>query len=66
MLKILLLGIWVLPCIALAQPSTDSLLIKKISDDVLTRGKAYDLLHQLTKQIGGRLAGSPQFMKAVL
>ncbi|MCZ0211518.1 hypothetical protein OZK63_39860, partial [Streptomyces sp. UMAF16] len=51
---------------AFAQQPSDSLLIKQISDDVLINGKAYDLLRQLTKQIGGRLAGSPQFMKAVL
>ncbi len=31
----------------------------------MANGKAYDLLHQLTKQVGGRLAGSPQFAKAV-
>ncbi len=32
---------------------------------ILRNGKAYDLLYQLTKQVGGRLAGSPQFAKAV-
>lgn len=53
-----------LPFCAKSQ-NTDSLFIKKISDEVLRNGKAYDLLHQLTKQIGGRLAGSPQFAKAV-
>lgn len=42
----------------------DSILIKKISDEILTHGKAYDNLHYLTKQIGGRLAGSPQMVKA--
>src|SRR6185503_13238655 len=42
----------------------DSLMIKKISDEVLTNGKAYDNLHYLTKQIGGRLSGSPQMVKA--
>jgi hypothetical protein len=30
----------------------DSMMIKKISDEILTNGKAYDNLHYLTKQIG--------------
>jgi carboxypeptidase Q len=42
----------------------DSILIKKISDEILTNGKAYDNLRDLTKKIGGRLAGSPQMVKA--
>src|SRR5215207_9930039 len=42
----------------------DSLMIKKISDEILTNGKAYDNLRQLTKQIGARLSGSPQMVKA--
>jgi carboxypeptidase Q len=43
---------------------SDSVFIKKISDEILTNGKAYDNLRQLTKQIGGRLAGSPQMVKS--
>ena len=39
-------------------------MIKKISDDILINGKAYDNLRHLTKQIGGRLAGSPQMTMA--
>jgi hypothetical protein len=42
----------------------DSAMIKKISDEILSNGKAYDDLRQLTKQIGGRLSGSPQMVKA--
>jgi carboxypeptidase Q len=42
----------------------DSVFIKKISDEIFTNGKAYDNLHDLTKKIGGRLAGSPQMAKA--
>src|SRR5258708_3968142 len=42
----------------------DSIFIKRISDEVLTSGKAYDNLRDLTKKIGGRLAGSPQMVKA--
>lgn len=44
--------------------ATDSAWIKKISDEILTNGKAYDNLRHLTKQIGGRLAGSPGMVKA--
>lgn len=54
-----------LPLITFAQADTDSIFIKKISDDVLRNGKAHELLRQLTKQIGGRLAGSPQAARAV-
>lgn len=64
MKKLLLLTL-ALPFMASAQFTQDSIFIKKIADDVLTNGKAYDLLHSLTKNIGGRLAGSPQFAKAV-
>ena len=44
----------------------DSITIKKMSDEIMTNGKAYDLLRQLTKQIGGRLAGSPQQQNAAI
>jgi carboxypeptidase Q len=43
---------------------SDSVFIKKISDEILTNGKAYGNLRQLTKQIGGRLSGSPQMVKS--
>jgi carboxypeptidase Q len=43
----------------------DTAFIKKISDEVLQNGQAYELLHYLTKKIGGRLAGSPQYNQAV-
>ncbi len=43
----------------------DSLTIKKIADDVLTNGKAYDNLRYLCKKIGPRLSGSPNAQKAV-
>jgi carboxypeptidase Q len=42
----------------------DSVFIRRIADEILTNGKAYDDLRILTKQIGGRLAGSPQMVKA--
>lgn len=42
----------------------DSTFIKQVSNEVLTNGKAYENLRYLTKQIGGRLAGSSGMVKA--
>lgn len=39
--------------------------IKKIYDQALTQGKAYDWLNYLSNQIGGRLSGSVQAQQAV-
>lgn len=64
-MKKTLLACVLLPVLAMAQNGDDAATIKKISDEILRNGKAYELLYQLTKQIGGRLAGSPQFAKAV-
>ena len=44
--------------------SADSLLIRRIANEILLHGKAYDNLKVLTKQIGARLAGSPAMVKA--
>ncbi len=49
-----------------AQSNADSLFIKKISDEIMRNGKAYDLLYELTKKIGGRLAGSAQQQNAAI
>src|SRR5215471_13422684 len=43
---------------------SDSAFIKKISDNILSNPACYNNLHTLTKTIGGRLAGSPQMVKA--
>ena len=43
---------------ALFAQNDDSLFIKKVSDEILTNGKAYTNLRYLTKEIGARLAGS--------
>ena len=50
--------------IAIFAQNEDSLFIRKIADEILINGKAYDNLHYLTKQIGGRLSGSLQMVKA--
>lgn len=42
----------------------DSLFLRRLADEVLTNSRAYEHLRQLTKDIGGRLAGSPQMVKA--
>lgn len=42
----------------------DSAFIKKISDEILSNGKAYENLRHLTKKIGGRLAGSPGMVRS--
>jgi len=42
----------------------DSVFIKRISDEILVNGKAYENLRHLTKQIGARLAGSPGMVKS--
>lgn len=43
----------------------DSVNIRKISNEILTNGAAYENLRYLCKQIGPRLSGSPQAQKAV-
>jgi hypothetical protein len=42
----------------------DSIMIRRIADEILINGKAYDNLHDLTKKIGARLSGSSQLAKA--
>jgi hypothetical protein len=54
-----------IPMLVSAQSNADSVYIKKISDEIMRNGKAHDLLRELTKGIGGRLAGSVQYTKAV-
>lgn len=43
----------------------DSITIRKIADDILKNGKAYEDLHFLCKKIGARLSGSANAHKAV-
>jgi len=46
--------------------NSDSVTIKKISDEIMTNGGAYENLRYLCKQIGPRLSGSANAQKAVL
>lgn len=52
-----------LTTVVIAQEA-DSLMIRRIANEILTNGQAYAHLKVLTKEIGGRLAGSPQMVKA--
>lgn len=45
--------------------SDDSLVMHAISNEVMLHGKCYDNLRVLCKEIGHRLSGSPQAVKAV-
>lgn len=42
----------------------DSVMIRQIANEVLEHGRAYDNLRVLCKNVGGRLAGSPQMVRA--
>src|SRR5438309_8489406 len=64
-MKKLLLAIVIIFSASIAfSQNEDSIFIRRIADEILIRGKAYDDLRVLTKQIGGRLSGSPQMVKA--
>ena len=64
--KMLLILLFSIAATAAFGQKEDSIQIKKISDEILMNGKAYDNLRHLTKQIGGRLAGSPGMVKSEL
>lgn len=64
MMKYLLSLLLLMSFSAFAQPNADSLFIKRMANDILKNGKAYENLTYLTKKIGGRLAGSPQSIQA--
>ncbi len=65
-MRTILLYLFTLPLMVQAQSKTDSTTIKMMSDEIMKNGKAYDLLRELTKDIGGRLAGSPQQQNAAI
>src|SRR5688572_6304331 len=64
MLKWLMLSLFAFSSIAAFSQTEDSLFIRKLADDILTSGKAYENLRVLTKDVGARLSGSPQMYKA--
>ncbi|MEP7318861.1 MAG: M20/M25/M40 family metallo-hydrolase [Panacibacter sp.] len=63
-MKKFLLITFLVPAILNAQTSVDSAFIKTIADNIFVSRASYNNLHTLTKNIGGRLAGSPQMVKA--
>lgn len=64
MKKQLLIAAFGLVSITVKAQNEDSLFIRRLSDEILTNSTAYENLRVLTKTIGGRLAGSPQMVKA--
>jgi carboxypeptidase Q len=64
MRKIALLITGLSVSVQLLAQNDDSLFIRRIANEILLNGKAYDNLRELTKNIGGRLAGSPNMVKA--
>lgn len=60
---LLLAGLWMLPVDA---QKIDSLMIRRIFDESLSRGQSYDNLRELCKDVGHRLSGSPGGKKAEL
>ncbi|MBY0476970.1 MAG: M20/M25/M40 family metallo-hydrolase [Chitinophagaceae bacterium] len=48
-----------------AQQTSDSIVFKRIADDIFINSKAYENLRFLCKQVGPRLSGSPQAEKSV-
>src|SRR5690606_28258278 len=65
-MKNLILFMLLLNGISLAQTKDDSIQFKKISDEILLHGEAYENLRELTKDIGHRLSGSENYDKAVI
>ncbi|MBE2229635.1 MAG: M20/M25/M40 family metallo-hydrolase [Chitinophagaceae bacterium] len=64
-MKILMTGMLAFFSLTLLQAQTaDSLMIRRIADEILSNGKAYENLRQLTKEIGPRLAGSSGMVKS--
>lgn len=63
--KVLLLLSLIFAGFSVLAQSTDTATIKKISDEILSNGKAYENLRFLCKKIGPRLSGSKQAQKAV-
>jgi len=64
MRKLLPVLLFSVVCTTVFGQKEDSTLIKRISDEILTNGKAYENLHHLTKKIGARLAGSQGMVKS--
>lgn len=62
---LLIIGILIFLNGAIAQPNQDSIMLRKIYNECMTNSNAYLHLEELCKEVGGRLAGSPQAAQAV-
>ena len=51
---------------ATAQSNFDSVVIRRMSDEILRNGKAYENLRVLCKEVGPRLSGSAGAEKAIV
>lgn len=65
MKKILGTTLTLLGLAVFGQAKEDSIQFAKISTEILNKGKAYNELRELTKNIGHRLSGSASYEKAV-
>jgi len=65
MKKILVTTLTLLGLTVFGQTKEDSIQFAKISTEILNKGKAYNELRELTKNIGHRLSGSASYEKAV-
>lgn len=64
-LLLTLAGVFFSLSFALAQNQEDAAKIRTFFDEALEHGHSYEMLRHLTKNIGGRLSGSPQAAAAV-
>jgi hypothetical protein len=60
----LFFGLFLLAGFNALSQQEDSMLIRKIADEILVNGRAYENLRVLCKTVGPRLAGSPGMLKA--
>lgn len=65
MKKTIILSLLLLVSFTVFSQDKDAAYIRKIYDEALERGESYEMLRYLTKNIGGRLSGSPQAAAAV-
>ena len=61
--KTILGATFLLASVVAFSQDADSVMIKKITDDILLNGKAYDNLRILCKSVGQRLSGSAGMYK---
>ncbi len=66
MKKITLLLLFACSLPAFGHMNKDSIVLRKLSDQIMLQGKCYEDLRVLCKTIGHRLSGSPQAEKAVV